>query len=296
MTKSERHHYIPEFIIKGFANSEGKVAVFNKEKMRMESRMRSPKQVFFEWNRNTFKIENELTDFVEKLYGGVENRFAPVYNRIIKDFTNYELTPLDMFHVIHYIGVLYASLPINDYEMAEFIKDSKKEDFLLKIMDRETNKESSNSDKFFERFKSEPAFVQSIKIMKAIVDYLKNNTSASIENWKTYHSSNDVELHVIGDNPVILRDSNVSSMYDSELIFPLSKGITVYHSKGKTLKVISAEDRIKIDMLVFVLSKKYVCGPSSEYLNMIASMCIAKGYDNPGVVNLLKEKAFQIFK
>ncbi len=126
MEKSKRHHYIPKFIIKGFTDDNGKIAVFNKDKMAMEPRKRSPKQIFFEWDRNTFEVNNEITDFVEKLFGFGESKFAPVYNKITEEIEHYDLTPLDMFHVIHYIGVLHACLPINDNEFTRFIKNSKK--------------------------------------------------------------------------------------------------------------------------------------------------------------------------
>jgi hypothetical protein len=97
--------------------------------MVMEPLMKSPKQIFFERNRNTFRAKNELTYFVENLYGNCKNRFAPVYKRFIENNDVKEFNLTDLCHVIHYIGILHASLPIRDSEMEKFIKNSKKEDF-----------------------------------------------------------------------------------------------------------------------------------------------------------------------
>ena len=87
----------------------------------MEPLLKSPKQIFFEWNRNTFKANNELTYFVESLYANCENRFAPVYKRFIENNYGEEFNLTDLFHVIHYIGILHASLPVRDIEMEELI-------------------------------------------------------------------------------------------------------------------------------------------------------------------------------
>ncbi len=163
-------------------------------------------------------------------------------------------------------------------------------------MDINTGKESIDSDKIFEKFKNEPAFVQSIKAMKATTDYIKNKNVENLDNWKTYYTSRNPKLHLIGDNPLILRNSSVNSIYKSELIYPLSKDILILNSKGKTLKTISPENRVKIDMLVFLQSQKYVCGPDFEYLKIIASLCIKKGYDNPRNFELLKEEVFLMFE
>ena len=296
MNISERHHYIPEFIIKGFTNSEGKVAVFNKEKMRMETLMKSPKQVFFDWNRNNFEKDNEVTDFVEKLYSNCENKFAPVYQRIIEDVNGENLVPIDLLHLIHYISILNSSLPVKDREIEELIKLSKKEDFFLNIIDLKTKKESIDADEYFEKFKEEPAFMQSVKIMKAIADFMKNKTYLTLDNWKIYSSENNIGTHLIGDNPIILRDENVSSIYSSELIFQFSRTTSLIHTKGKTIKAISPEDKAKNDMLIFLQSDKYVAGPDFAYLENIAKLCIEKGYNNPKVIDYLKESIFELFQ
>ncbi len=257
--------------------------------------MKSPKQIFFEWNRNTFRAKNELTDFVEKLYGNCENKFAPVYKRFTQNIDDREFNLTDLFHVIHYIGILHASLPVRDSEIEELIKNSKKEDFFLNIINTETGEVSVNADDSFEKFKSEPAFIQSVKIMKAIADFMKNETYLTTDNWKSYSSSGNGSFHLISDNPVILRDKDVKSIYDSELIFQLSKSTSIVHTKGKSIKAISGEDKVMTDMLIFLQSDKYVAGPDFNYLETIANLCIKKKYDKPEAVDYLKKKLFQLF-
>lgn len=59
MTLSKRHHYLPQFYIKGFVGNDGKVAVYNKEKDKIDKIRKSPKQLFYEYNRNTFEIDEK---------------------------------------------------------------------------------------------------------------------------------------------------------------------------------------------------------------------------------------------
>lgn len=43
---TKRHHYLPEFYIKGFLNSNGKVFVYDKHKKAFNPNEQSPKQFF----------------------------------------------------------------------------------------------------------------------------------------------------------------------------------------------------------------------------------------------------------
>ena len=85
MSISKRHHYIPEFFIKGFAGEDRLLSVYNKQTAKLEPKRRSPKQIFFEWNRNTFSLNGEDSDFVEKLYQNREDKFSKTYKKIMKN-------------------------------------------------------------------------------------------------------------------------------------------------------------------------------------------------------------------
>ena len=52
MEESWRHHYLPQFYIKGFCDESGTITVYNKQYKKFEKK--SPKYIFFEANRNTF--------------------------------------------------------------------------------------------------------------------------------------------------------------------------------------------------------------------------------------------------
>lgn len=290
MELSKRHHYIPEFLIKGFVGKDGKVSVYDIKNKRLQSRRKSPKQVFFEWNRNTFEVHGEKTDFVEGLYQFGENQFAPVYQNIVKQKGPVDIAEKDIFHLIYFIGSLYWRVPSNDEKSAKIIKNSTNQDLLFRIQ-KEDGEEASQE--LYDRIMNEPAFVESSKIILAIRDFLKTDIVSNFENWKLYYADGDVELHVLGDNPVIRRNSESANPYESELIFRLSKGKTVYYTNGKKIKRLSPEHAVSVDVLIFLQSEKMVCGPNGDYLNHIA--LLADQYRSEDKMTALKNEIFNVF-
>jgi len=77
MNLSQRHHYLPEVYLKGFTGNDGQLAVYDIRKKELKKGRFSPKQVFFEWNRNTFEIHSEKTDFLEISYRNIRMLLQP---------------------------------------------------------------------------------------------------------------------------------------------------------------------------------------------------------------------------
>ncbi|MBC3540471.1 DUF4238 domain-containing protein [Rufibacter sediminis] len=292
MAQSQRHHYIPQFLIKGFVGEDKKVAVYNIEKKKLEPYRKSPSQVFFEWNRNSFDINGEVTDFIEGSYQFSESIFAPVYRKILEQPGPIVIDTYELLQLILFIGELHWRVPDRDEEMETFMQHATKKDLLISIRNKKNGEEAPQD--IYDRLMKEPAFRQGSKIIKSIHDYLKADIISSIDNWKIYYSSNNIQLHLLSDNPLIIRDIKESNIYKNELIFPLSKGKTVFHTNGRTVKVLPPEHRLSIDLLIFLQAKKMVCGPNSEYLNHIAHL--AELYKSDNHVQLLKEQIFKVFE
>lgn len=271
MNLSKRHHYIPQFYIKGFVGIDGKVSVFNKETRTLELNRKSPKQVFFEWNRNTFNINGENTDFLEKVYQFSENKFSAVYRRLTEKHEHIELTSKDLLHLILFIAEIHWRVPNQDKDNLEFIKNLTPERFYFKAKNKITGENATL--KLFHQLIKDPSFIESYKIVRAIQNYLEIEKDESIKNWKLYFSPKEGNHpHLLSDNPLILRNENEPNILKSELIFPLSKSKCIYHTTGKTLKQIPPENRFITDILLFIQANKLVCGPDPDYLNIISNM------------------------
>ena len=292
MSITKRHHYIPEFFIKGFVGDDNMLSVFNKETGIMDNIRKSPKQVFFEWNRNTFKIDGEDNDFVEKLYQFGETKFSETYRKITTKEETSDFNAFEKLHLMYFISELHWRVPNQDKEFLEYIKNLKIKDSILQI--RKTNSEEIVTEEFFSELIKNPPFSETFKIIKAMKDFEEIGKEVKIENWKLYYvGKNFPQLNLLSDNPVIVRNSE-SNILKSELIFPLSKGKTIYHTNGKTLEEIPAENRMRVDVLAFLQANKFVCGPKAEYLKDIAEY--AKFYDTKNKIESLKDNIFDIFK
>lgn len=293
MELSQRHHYIPEFYIKGFVGNDGKVSVYNKETGKIDPVRKSPKQVFFEWNRNTFNVLGEDTDYVEKLYQFSEDKFSPVYKKLNEKLEEIELIPKDLFHLILFIAEIHWRVPTQDQEHLEYIKTLNQENSVFQVKNKITGENATKE--LFERVISEPSFIETYKMFRAMDNYFGVEKDESIKNWKIYFSPpGNNHPHLLSDNPVMINQKNETNILKSELIFPLSKSKIVYHTFGKVLKEIPADNRVSTDILLFIQANKMVCGPDPDYLKKIAEL--ASAYDNDRRIELLKYSIFSIFQ
>lgn len=133
--KSSRHHYLPEFYIKGFTNSKGLVFVYDKEKDEITGQ-KPPKSIFFEWDRNTV-IRGSVKDSIieDKLYGLTDSTCSPAF----KYYTEQE--NVTGIHNIDYLGKLkifavnlYWRLPANDQIFEDHwssVKDKLSEEYQM---------------------------------------------------------------------------------------------------------------------------------------------------------------------
>lgn len=293
MTLSKRHHYLPQFYIKGFVGNDGKVSVFDKEKGKIDKIRKSPKQIFYEYNRNTFEINGKKTDFIEKLHTFGENQFVPTYKKIIENLENINLTGYDIFQIMLFISTIYRRIPEQDQSAIEYVKNLTQNNSIFGFRNKETGEDASED--FFKEMINKPFFTESSKIIRSMEDYFKTNRVQTAKNWKlSYAPKNSNPLSLLSDNPLIIERISEKGILDSVSIFPLSKGIFVYNSCEKEIKPVSNYDIIQIDVLTFIQAKKLVCGPDAEYLKKISEL--AKLYNTDPKIELLRGEVFKIFE
>jgi hypothetical protein len=292
METTNRHHYLPEFYIKGFVNYDNKINVYDKSEKHFNKNEVSPKQIFFEWNRNTLLIHGEKDDFVEKLYGRIENIISPAYNKIKIQSGEINYNVKDTFNLLLLVSLTFWRLPINDEDAKRFVLSTPNKDLFIKIFNKNTKKEAS--EYFYEKIKNRNGFIEMYKLSKPIIDFMTLDLNRSFDNWKIYSAASDVQLHLLGDNPIVFKHQPGDNILETELIFPLTKGVTLYHNKGKIIRQIQPEDRIKVDIMVFLQSERYVVGSNRDYLSTIE--ILAKQYNTKPRVENLRKEIFKIFE
>ncbi|WP_298370912.1 DUF4238 domain-containing protein [uncultured Lutibacter sp.] len=293
MKNSERHHYIPEFFIKGFIGDDGKLSVFDKTKGEISKLRKSPKQVFFDWNRNTFEVNGIETDFVENLYQFGENMFAPTFKKLTEKFEPILIEPYDLLHLFLFIATTHWRVPSQDNTKTDYSKFLGNENSFFSLKNKEKGKNVSKE--IYERILNEPAFKESTKIMRAVQNFIESDTKKNVDNWKLYYTEKGMnQFNLLSDNPLILWNENCKNILNSESIFPLSKGKIIYHTNGKKLLELQPTHRISVDILAFINADKMVCGSNKEYLLAISKL--AQQYDTDRKIELLKYEVFKIFK
>lgn len=290
MGLSKRHHYIPKFFIKGFCGSDQLLSVFDLKTRRLWKNRASTKQVFFEINRNLFEIEGTKTDYVELLYQKIDDIFAPVYKRIVHEQAT-DMSMSDLMHIILFIGMMYWRIPKTDQDIKDHVGNLTRDNVRFQIIDKETKEDAPIQT--YREFMSDLSFIESYRTMKPLFDYLESEENRQLEDWKIYFSNKPNQVHLIGDNPIVLKEENVENIFKNELIFPLSKNKAIYHTNGKLIREISPDSRVKLDLLIILQSEQYVCGPNGDYLEHVAK--IAHNYNTPARVQALKSEVFEIF-
>lgn len=288
---TERHHYISQFFIKGFVNERNKLYVFDKFEGQFKQNEFSSKQIFYEWNRNTIEVNGEKDDFIEKRYSSIEAKISPAYNKIKNQSGLVSYTATDIFNLLLLVSLTYWRLPINDEETEKFILDSTGKDLFIKIYNKNTNEEAP--DEIYDKVKRTKGFVEMYKLSKPIFDFMALDLNDNIDNWRI-GSASTVKLHILGDNPVVFKNSPGKNILENELIFPLTNGITLFHSKGKRLAQIEPEVRVMIDIIVFLQSNRYVVGPNKDYLSAIQTKSLV--YDSEAKIAWLKNEIFKVFE
>jgi hypothetical protein len=126
---SWRHHYIPEFYLKGFTNENRVFKVYDVKNNKFKGNLMdyTPKTVFFEKNGNTIGIEGEYSDFLEtKFYSKVDNDAANLFGKISSSPSTekFGITDEDMPALQYFVSVMYWRNPSN-YNQISYLVESK---------------------------------------------------------------------------------------------------------------------------------------------------------------------------
>lgn len=293
-----KHHYLPVFYLKGFVGSEGNFAVFDKKEKRLKKRRLTPSQVFFEYDRNTYEINGVKDDFVEKLYGKLETMFGRVFKKIREQHSYSSLETNDMFNIILFVGSIYWRIPETDDLIKDVIANSAPDELSFRVFNKITGTDAPNE--FYNLIKNRESFTGAYRMIKPVIDYIKYFDPKKIEDWKVYFATLNEEgerkeMHVIGDNPIIFKQTSRTNIYDQELIMPLTSGKTLYHTRGKDISLIDPSSRINVDRLIFLQSERYVCSPNSWYLESIAEQSYKFQETSPRAKEFLRDRVFNIF-
>src|SRR5690606_3111425 len=140
---SSRHHYIPQFYLKGFLNKKKTFAIYDKKTDRIKHGEFHTKSHFFESDRNTIDINGELTDILEtKVYKSIDDDAGLLFKEIEEnglDFLTFDI----LFPLKSFISFLHWRIPANDELLEVTIENIDFNDLGLEFI---TNKDQEPHD------------------------------------------------------------------------------------------------------------------------------------------------------
>ncbi|MBC3540414.1 DUF4238 domain-containing protein [Rufibacter sediminis] len=262
MAISNRHHYIPRFLIDKFTDSDKKVWVYNKIEGRIQKNKQSSKSIFFEMGRNNFDINGEKADNIEQLYGEVDNLLSKNLEKVL---STHSMSGRELTLLILLVSLTKWRIPSSDERFKSQFQDIPSEQLGLAI--RPIGKTESDEEAL-KKIK-EMDFIKEVnRLLLPIQPLLRE------ENLNEIHKNCFIVSHedfpsLLGDTPII---ESLNTSYETlgNFIFPLSKNETLVCKRGTSKKNPQTVFYIQKDLTMFHLAQKYVVCKSKEHLLNIA--------------------------
>lgn len=259
---SWRHHYIPQFYLKGFTSKEGTFKIFdvNKDRFVKNGKSFSPESYFFESDSNSVITENEKSDFIESAYMYFDSMASEILSKIGRSTSSekFQVIDSDIAMLQYFIGLMYWRIPSNQEKLENKLENSRFRELGLKIM--KENEVIDDID-FEIEINKNPNFVKFMRFL--LPSY-------------SYHETIDCKtpMHIVAlkeggplvcsDNPIICMDPSKFNVYTDDFVFPLNK--TRLFIRGDSLNEFAGTIKIYMDMLIFKQAIKYVSCTDDRYL------------------------------
>lgn len=203
---SWRHHYIPEFYLKGFVNESKQFSIYSirDKKFKQDGKLFSPQSHFFKRNGNTIEdLKKSPIDLLEKHYAELDSKFAPIFNKLKGEEGEncYGITLEERIMLQYYVSILFWRLPSNNEIVKEMTKHDMFEFLGLKVTD-EYALENIKRLQFAEQIKKHRDYHKILRLWIPQMTFptmFANNSTTTI----TTFPQNKLPA-ICGDNPLIL--------------------------------------------------------------------------------------------
>ncbi len=276
--KSSRHHYLPKFLIEGFTNEQGLLFVYDKQKDEILKKLKAPKSIFFEWDRNTLVLNQskQSTFLEEEFYSKIDNDFGKAV-KYFQDSTlkEIEITEENTAQFLFFLVTLFWRIPATDYAMKDLIERSE-------IVAEHIDIDALRQDPAFYKLEKSRIHAHMIEQMKK---FGKNK-----KKWINIHQNNKTCL-VIGDNPLLFRErfSKFSEFAENDFLIAITSN-RIYSSTAKELQNFGLKNRLKYNVSVINQSKFFVCCSNMEVLEK--SVNIYREFTKKGIILFTAENTF----
>ena len=285
MPVSKRHHYIPQFYLKGFTNELGEYYLFDKEKD--EIRKSKPINSFFENKRNTAFVKDEEFVLLEDLYAHYDGRTAPYIDELrnmTKD--NFTLKPETLAYLKIFIPQLFWRIPKNDAILDVLIDNSSFQEMGFDFIDKDGN---SATPELQAMMKDVELFRKMYHLLIPFLTHDEQYRNADYDNWRVYFRGNNYQL--IGDCPLITKDLKDFGSLTRNVIFPICSDKVLIHTSQSKPTNMPSQFILEIDLLTILQAKRFVACADEKYLKILTEKYYPL-FNNPEMVVEMRRSLF----
>ncbi len=275
MARSKRHHYLPRFYTKGFTDTDNHLFVYDKSKDIILKTKKSPKSVFYGWDRNTVAVHGEPHDQIEKTYAALDDLIARSLTEVLKSG---KLKTENLTSLILFTAQLKWRTPKADQHFNSIKDELNQQDLRIKIA--LTNKDSDEYSRMINYIEESPMFKESKRV---ILSFLAFQATSQFEAYHKFSliNTNPVFPALIGDNPVLEYPGGpIDELND--FILPLSGSCTLLYKKGLQQGVTNALFFWQRDMTMIEFANQYVGCNDKMHLERVVSAYRAVKKDGKG--------------
>ncbi|MFA9186834.1 DUF4238 domain-containing protein [Flavobacterium magnesitis] len=277
--KSWRHHYVQQFLLKGFLNEKNKLFVYDKIKDKILTETQSTKSVMFEVDRNTITFENGKQSSIieDTLLNHIDN----ISSIIVKKFQSEKLpnhnlvTQENIAFFTFFVIDLFWRIPYSDSIVNHLIENL--------LLDKKNYNDLILNDAFRKQIRT--------ILYKETLKYKENLKRKESEfSFNLFEVNNDI--FVIGDNPIVYerKPDTFEELFDLDYCIAISSNRIVTSTMNDVDKFTEMEG-LDYNLAVISQSTRFVCSGDRTILESSIDY-----YKNCKDLNLENEFRLNLFQ
>lgn len=294
---SRKHHYLPQYYLKGFTDKNNLFYLYKKGKETIEKNQYNTNSLFYENNRNTINFKGENSVIIEDLYADFDNIFSKLFHDIENGLSEEALFSDNNIALIkQFVALFIMRLPVIDEQIEDII------DIIDITKTRNTitvaGKNIFTQDDIRKKLKTDKNFRYYFRCF--VLPVLLFDFQGKDEGrWYIFETERSGHNHLCGDNPILIGgyDFNKLISFNLDFIIPLSNKKLLVHSMNKNLQ----PEKLPlpflpfVDLLILWKSQKYVVGSEKNYLEKILDQ--QKDITKQGIsYNMINERLFSYLR
>ncbi len=295
---SKKHHYLPVFYLKGFADEAGKIHVYDKIKDEILLNQ-NPESKFYVNHLNNYKFNGEVKFTLEEyMMNDFDSKGSKLFEKIkaSKFHITDPLSSVEKFELIGFLQKLYWRHPASSEVYVELIKKEglSNKYFSVGFKNRETPVSDDEIPDIKQQILSDPELQKVLKMVMPVQDSAHEEAWQIYDKFKIYGIESDAFSLITGDFPFLIKneDRRMNNIF-GDFITPLSKS-RLLACTTQSPDFLDTLLITRINNSILHSSTRYIACESEEKIIKIVS--IYKEFIKKGLEDIIKKDVFDFIQ